>query len=91
MLKGKQAPGFSLYSSEKAKVNLSDFIMKNVKYVNRNSILKQLEDLPNWENVKFLNEERHSFQKIEEMCCLLTIAKLKCLNMPAVHSFFGIP
>jgi len=28
MLKGKQAPGFSLYSSEKAKVNLSDFIGK---------------------------------------------------------------
>ncbi len=48
--------------------DLSDFIDNNVKYVNRESILKQLTNLSKWEDVKFLNEEKFSFIELEKIC-----------------------
>lgn len=48
--------------------NLSNFINTNVKYVNREKILKQLQDLSTWKDIKFLNEERFSFIEIEKIC-----------------------
>ncbi len=50
-----------------AEVNLSNFINTNVKYVNRELILRQLENLSSWEDIKFLNEERPNLFDLEEM------------------------
>lgn len=50
------------------KADLSNFINTNVKYVNRDRILKQLENLSTWANLKFINEEKMSFIELENIC-----------------------